>query len=347
MSPAAGLRGLALLLGTVAAGCFQAGNPAGATAGQAALSGQSGGGGRLLTVTVPDVQHPEEFLARVTREFQVASGGGALLRYRELLQSDGQGGIRLDVTGFAPDAQSGFGPPAQELQATYENRQRYMVKYRDAHLRDALRARQNYVWEEVPGTTTVASRPCQVYRARSRHGFGTVEMSVDVDSRMLLGWALIDAQGTEQQRLQGAALDLSPDLSNVVWSQPSTVDHPYTGSELDHAQLGFRPLRADYIPYGFGAAQRLVLQPLDTSVAPLYLEVYDDGLQVLLVAQQRVTPSGGQPAGTLVFARNCTIGGISVAEGEIAGSDGEASTVYVVGSLPVDELNVVLGSMRD
>lgn len=305
------------------------------------VTAQAGTGGPRR-VRVPTVQAPEQLLAALLREYQVRDTTGSWERHRERLLSDGQGAYRLDILEHQPAGQSQFAAPSDELLGRYERRQRYFVRYRDAHLRDAGLAQANYAWTEQRHAAPIAGRACRVYRAQSQHGFGAIELTVDAADGTLFGWALFDAENNEMQRLTTASIQLDPDLSGVVWSQPATVERDYLDSDDDRALLGFTPLRLVYVPEGFVHERALILVPNDASIRPLYLDVFHDGLQVVLVAQQSTGAGPGTiPPAPLHFVRNASIGGVGVVEGEVAGVN-----TYVAGALPLDELNMMIGSLQ-
>lgn len=291
----------------------------------------------------PLVSPPEAFLVQAVRELDLALASGGLERYLEVFSSDPAAGFRLDVTGFATDPQAPFSAPGAGLIGAYQRRQRYLVHYRDAHLRDWPQLLRSYAWEEEAGSYSLAGRDCRLYRARSLHGFGSVELYVDRSNGMVLGWTLQDAQGKAVQALRTTALDWNPSFPGMTWSAPAAGERTYSGRQ-DDLLLGFRPLEARYAPDGFETTRRLILTPYDPSLDIIYLEILDDGLQVFLTAQMKAPPGGaaGGQQGPQFAARMAVLGGIRVLEGEIRGRH-----VFVVGSLPEDELLAVFGSMAE
>lgn len=311
---------------------------------QAATAGGAGGNHSLPLQRLPIIKYPENEHVSVYRELYLPDGFGGVEKYQEVLHADGTGQFTLMLTGYAPNSHSAFGTPTQVQELFYEIRQRYLVHYRDVHIRGADRFFAGYTLEQIQAPHEVANRTCEKYVAHSKHGYGDVELLVDEDTRVLLNWAIYDAQGNEQMRADVTSVEYSPNQAgNFAWSQPIILREPYRpGTDSD--ALGFEPLGVDYRPAGFEAESwYMLLGEQQTLALPnIHLEVSTDGIRVLFVAQHRAeTP---QPSwnlnGLLITARRSKINGVRVLEAQH-----EDLNIFIVGATSDNEDRAVLGSM--
>jgi len=309
------------------------------SSGAGSVSGASGS--ELL---LPGFVSPEEMKLRAERHYQVRNSEGELEVFLETLSADGQGNFRLDLDGHQPAGASVMHQPSLDWEATYERRQRYLVNFRDLHRGEDERIRRNYVWETLPGTILVAGRSCVTHRATSRYGYGKIELVVDEQLDLLMGWSVFDEVGQLMSSIETVSIDLAPVFGSITWSVQAAPEQPYRGA-IDVPALGFQPLQVHYAPAGyFSLEQKMLLteQVFGTDVPNLHVEVLDDGLQVILVAQQG---DNGYVSGHLldkVLVQFADLGGVRVAEGPIG-----SHRVYVVGSAPLEELQATWISTGD
>ena len=309
--------------------------------GGSGTAGQSASG---QTQTLPDVFAPETELLRMEREFSVLGIDGVYEHFSEVLLADGQGEFRLDVVGWAAGNTTNRWAPSGETIATYERRQRYLVRYRDLHLGLTEDVVANYSFHLSPQAVSIAGRLCHQYSFHSRNGFGDLTLLVDQDTSLLMGWTLFNPDGVEVMKSEVTALDFAPDLSGVVWSEPTVAQDPFQ-SPGDETTLGFAPLQIHYTPPGFQELHEkmLLTEALFQDIPNIHLTAFSDGLRTLFIAQQApVGPSTGNtlPGDRVHFARESAIGGIRVIDGEI-----RQQPVFVVGALPSNELVGVFGSI--
>ncbi|KAA3611895.1 MAG: hypothetical protein DWQ01_07365 [Planctomycetota bacterium] len=312
------------------------------------LAAQAGSGGGANSdlgelKPLPDIQYPEDQMVQLEREYEVLIGEGVYRRFQELVYADGQGNVAMELIGLAEDREQPFQNPSALEQMYYDLRQRYLLRYRDVHLRDESRFRQNYGMEELPGTVTLAGRSCRQHVAHSRHGFGDVHFFIDESTDLLLGWSIFDPEGVETARLRTTAVDFQPNFSGVTWSQPLIPEQPYRGA-VDDAALGFTPKHAIYRPNGFFPESTMMLlgQVFTNDLPNIHFEVNHDGLRVLFIAQH---PSEQQqskigPNQIIVEAQSSRIGGISVLE-----ATRDQIHLYIVGAVSQDEEATILGSI--
>ena len=291
--------------------------------------------------SLPVVTHPETMLVRAERLLTQASPSGESERIREILWADGQGAFRLDVDAFSAYASGPLNPPPPLLVASYRDRQRYLIRFRDIRLGLPEIVHKNWVWETLPETYALAGVACTQHRATSRHGFGTVTLQVNPANSVLMGWEILDGRGELIRRLETTTLDFNPDVSSIVWSSAVAAERDW--EEGDEALLGVTPLQARYLPPGFEfTSERLVEASQSLSGVPdIHFQVSSDGLLPLIIAQhQAQNASGGGAPGEIETARWSRYGGIQVVEGQIAGRQ-----AYLVSTLEPDELLAVLGSL--
>ena len=315
---------------------------------QMAQSGSGSGtpvGAVASIFSLPPMVHPESILVRAERVLTQVGLNGNLERTLEVFLADGQGSFRLDIGGFSPYSTGPFFPPPALLVASYFDRQRYLVRFRDPHPGSPEEVHKNWDWETLAATHALAGVDCLQHQATSRHGFGQVVFRVDPSNDLLLGWEVSDGQGRLIRKLETQALDFNPDLSGVLWSQPLVSERDW--QEGDEALLGVSPLQARYLPPGFEFQSERFLEAslVLPGVPDIHFRVASDGIHPLIIAQHQAQglgggPSGGTESAPIETARWCRYGGIQVVEGQISGRQ-----AYLVSPLPSDELLAVFGSL--
>ncbi|RMH04880.1 MAG: hypothetical protein D6702_02020 [Planctomycetota bacterium] len=334
---------LAPWLGSCLGGSSSGAGAAAAPGAENALAGQGGPGlaAGAAAHHLPTFRAPEEFLLEAERLYRVRDAAGAYEVFREVLRADGQGQFALELTGHQPAGAAAIGPPSLDWQARYEFRQRFLVHFRDLHRGSEESLRRNYVWEELPGSVTMAGRSCSRHLVTNRYGYGSIELTIDDQLELLLGWVVRDETGQELSSLETTALNLAPNLTGVTWSAPAAPIQPYRGP-IDDPVLGFTPLSLHYAPAGyFPTEERMVLteQVFGTSIRNFHVEVLHDGLQTILIGQQggNGTGPGGPIQKTIIKLSD--LGGVRVVEGPIG-----ARQVCVLGTAPMQELRATWNS---
>tara|TARA_B100001964_G_scaffold241750_1_gene314878 strand:+ start:1157 stop:2179 length:1023 start_codon:yes stop_codon:yes gene_type:complete len=334
--------GSVLILLSAVVGCLPQGSRPGARLSY--TSGQSGNiGVAAAALPLADFVYPEDATLRQDRTYEVVDASGNLDRYREILWADGTGQFSLEIAGVAEDGLPSFSAPDAFWQSSYLTRQRYLVHYRDFRIHNENQVRRNYTWSELPGTTTMAGRNCSRYLAESVYSLGSVEFVMDQQSKLILGWIRRDGAGNLVCQMSTDALNETPNLSGVVWSQAIAPEQEYNGPPDDNL-LGFSPNPVIYYPAGFShGVQRIILSQVTygSQIPNLHLEVLRDGLVNIMVAQQLEVIGGGGAFPEIIIAREAEIGGIRVMEGDV-----QSIRTYVIGSLPSQELLAVLGAMN-
>ncbi|MDP7062966.1 MAG: hypothetical protein QF489_08575 [Planctomycetota bacterium] len=293
-------------------------------------------------IEIPEFEYVEDQDLHLTRELSIFDSLGRAQRFEEDLHSDGSGQIALSILQFADFGLPMWSQPSSQLEASYFNRQSYLVKYRDLHLGSEISLQRNFRWSEQPGVVQVAGLDCKRIIAESVHDLGDFEFHVTVDTDLLLGWTSFDVQGNPVMRMKTLDVDFTPDHNGVAWAVPAVAEHPYAG-EVDEPLLGFSPKSPQYVPPGFyRLEERLLLaNGIMANLGNIHAAFYSDGIHVLFVAQQKIlsSPSLNVLSGA-ALVKHAEIGGIRVAEGDVPGR-----RLYVVGQLPTEELQTIFGSM--
>lgn len=290
----------------------------------------------------PTLAYLEEVKARAERIFESRMPSGEMLRFREVLHSDGLGHVRVDVTAVWDAATETWIPPHPLLEGLYAQRTSFLVKLRDLHLH-ARGLLANYRWEPQPGTVTVDGRDCVTTRAHSLHQRGPIDLVHEVGSGLLLGWTVWDAGGTQVlQRLTTLDFESDPNQSGVAWVDDRLPEETYDPN-VHPAELGFVPRPLDPAPAGF-YREKAVVEDLRGHVAPVdhvYLEYWNDGLRPLFVMQHELIDGSNGSEG-LNVARMSREGGVVAVE-----SDATDRHVAAVGLLPVDDVLMVVGALYE
>lgn len=313
-----------------------------------ALSSGPSGGSNLNSlnpeaIQIPEFQYPENVPIELERVLHVRNSAGVLERYQETLLADGQGNLRLDVTGYSPDQVQAFSAPSSLLQMNYLNQMRFMVKYRDPHLRERTGLLQNFTWSENPVPVQVAGVDCILYKAESTPRHGNFEFLADAQTGLLLSWTRFDASGVISMKMEATSVNLSPALGGVTWSAPIVAEQAFSGPN-DVAALGFHPLEPEYLPPGFYQEEAWVRfsGPTVPGLSNMLVKVYSDGIHLVFVAQANETSQevGIQFQNRVLEVLELDLGGIRVAEGTIG-----KRRLYVASLLSMDEIETIFGSI--
>jgi len=304
-------------------------------------SGPGGAGARQRTDHPPTLTVAELWSLRTVRIFESRDASGALLRFRELFQSDGTGNLRVDVLEVWDETSQAWILPHPLLEALYGMRTSYIARLRDLHLH-ARGLYANYRWEQMPGTVTVDGRACVTTRAHSLRNLGPIDLVHEVGTGLLLGWTVWDESGTQvMQSLTTLTVEMNPNQSSVQWVNDLLPEEPYNPLVHD-ALLGITPRALTYPPAGF-YREKAVVEDLRAQVSPVnyvYLEYWTDGLRTLFVMQHAI--SNGNGGGGLNLAQMSHEGGIVAVE-----SDASDRRIGAVGLLPKDDILMVVGDLHE
>jgi hypothetical protein len=338
----------ALLLAAAATSgaCKEAASGVAGDGGQmnALYGGGSGGasGAQRRTDQPPTLSYVEDVSARAERIFESRLPSGELLRFREVVQADGQGRLRADVLEVWDAATQSWIPPHPLLEGLYAQRTSFVLRLRDLHLHARGRL-ANYRWEPLAGTVDVDGRTCAVTRAHSLHGLGPIDLVHELGTGLLLGWTVWDVSGTQMlRRLTTTDLELQPNQNGVIWVDDRLPEEAYDANVHD-AELGFTPRPLDYAPIGFYREKAVVmdLRAFPSPVQYVHLEYWSDGLRMLYVMQHAAVVGNGATGG-ISFARMSREGGVIAIE-----SDATDRRIAAVGLLPMDDVLMVVGALHE
>jgi hypothetical protein len=298
-----------------------------------------------IQVEVPEFLYPEDLLISLESEVHLRNEAGALIRVQEVLLADGLGNSRLDVTAKAPNLIQPFGPPSSQLLLDYQTRMRFLIEFRNPHLRAFQGVAGNFIWTEDPNLVQVAGIDCKRFTAASKHGLGDVEFLVDAQSNLVLGWTLFQTNGQVGIKSTATAVNYAPNLTGVLWSAPVVPDQEYVDGE-DQPLLGFAPQDPRYLPPGFYLEDSWLRfsAGLFPGMSDMLVRIYSDGIHLVFVAQhdQQLFGSQMQLADKLTEVKQLDLGGVRVAEGSVA-----KRKYYVASMLSLEEIQTIFGSLLD
>ena len=294
-------------------------------------------------IQIPEFQYPENVEIELERVVHVLNRDGHLERTQETLLADGQGNVRLDVTGYSPDQVQAISAPSTLLQMNYLNQMRFMVKYRDPHLRELAGLVNNFTWSEDPVPVQVAGVSCIRYTAVSTQRHGDFEFLADAQTGLLLGWTRFSPSGGVSMKMETTSVNLNPTLGGVTWSAPIVAEQSFSGPG-DVSTLGFEPLDPEYLPSGFYQEEAWVRfsGPSVPGLSHMLVKVYSDGIHLVFVAQadESTQAVGLQFKNRVLDVLELDLGGIRVAEGRIG-----KRRLYVASLLSMEEIETIFGSI--
>lgn len=317
---------------------------------QALTSGASGAqtpnANSPVAIELPEFVYPEELAVELDRVIHSRNSNGVLERREESFLADGAGNFLLDVTGFSPSQGQAFSTPTNLLLMNYQTQMRFMVNYRDPHLRAPSALFANFQWFEDPVQVQVAGVSCIRYTAKSKHDMGDAEFLADAQTGLLLGWTLFENNGLVAMKMETTMVNLSPNLTGVVWSAPVVAEQAFTGPN-DFGVLGFEPLDPEYLPPGFYQDEAWVRFSGNggagfQGMSNMLVKIYSDGIHLVFVAQnnQSLSNPGIQVANKVTDVFETNLGGIRVAEGSMG-----KRRLYVASLLPMVEIETIFGSI--
>ena len=323
-----------------------------ADAGSVTTQSATAGGGNLPDNSAgflsepPQFTYPEDSNIYLEREVEVPSNSaaGGFHVFHEVLRADGQGLFNLKIIETMMASDTVFGAPSVDVEITYQDQQRYMVKYRDIHLGRGLS--QNFNWTEDPVLQQIAGVDCVHYTVESVHGLGDAEFWTDANNEMLLAYTLFDNAGEITLKLTTTVIDAAPIHGGVGWSSP-LVNEQNFDPENNTITLDFEVSQPAYLPPGFYTKSVRVLDSLGMflGMGNSHVALFSDGIHQLFVAQHSdnsVVNNGGmsQAPNSITLAKFSEIGGIRMVEG-----NPPLKKVYVVGSMSRDEIHTVFSSL--
>ena len=295
----------------------------------------------------PQFTYPEYSNIYLEREVEVPSNSaaGAFHVFREGLRADGQGGFNLEIIGTMMAGDTAFGAPSVDVAITYQDQQRYMVKYRDIHLGRALSL--NFNWTENPVLQQIAGVDCVHYIAESVHGLGDAEFWIDASNDMLLAYTMFDNAGEVTLKLTTTVIDSAPIHAGVEWSSPLVDEEDFKADGSNTIMLDFEVSEPLYLPPGFYKKSVRVLNSFGMfqGMGNLHVALFSDGIHQLFVAQHSEMSgfnngSASQSPNSITLAKFSETGGIRMVEG-----NPPLKKVYVVGSMSRDEIHTVFSSL--
>ncbi|MFT5288079.1 MAG: hypothetical protein ACI8QS_001821 [Planctomycetota bacterium] len=274
----------------VVASCGAGASPTGG--GSEELTSGSGAPANTSTLQL-GIQDPQSVLHSGVRKVTVRSPltsptegppGASAVQFYEQIHSDGVSRFALEPIGPV-DASL---PPADnwDLFAILQNlRQSYYVHYRDFQVRDSRVFRSEWSFRELGVDVIVAGRTCRrvdVAHLRSRRSY---RLSVDEETGLILDQIELDAQGQLILQVTYESLDLTPDLTNIVWHEPTPKILFALDADLD-VHFGFDIDLPTNLPPGY---ELLSLESLDTTakgddLGPWLRATYTNGVDPLFYA---------------------------------------------------------------
>ena len=295
----------------------------------------------------PQFTYPEYSNIYLQREVEVPSNSAAgdFHVFHEALRADGQGSFNLEIIETMMAGDTVFGAPSADVAITYQDQQRYMVKYRDIHLGRALSL--NFNWTEDPVLQQIAGVDCVHYIVESVHGLGDAEFWIDASNDMLLAYTMFDNAGEVTLKLTTTIIDNTPVHAGVEWSSPLVDEEDFKSDGSNTIPLDIEVSEPLYLPPGFYKKSVRVLNSFGMfqGMGNLHVALFSDGIHQLFIAQHAdtsVVNNGGtsQSPNSITLAKFSETGGIRMVEG-----NPPLKKLYVVGSMPRDEIHTVFSSL--
>ena len=294
----------------------------------------------------PQFTYPEDSNIYLEREVEVPSNSmaGDFDVFHEVLLADGQGLFNLEIIETMMASDTAFGAPSVDVEITYQDHQRYMVQYRDIHLGRGLS--QNFNWTEDTVLQQIAGVDCVHYTVESVHGLGGAEFWTDANNEMLLAYILFNNAGEATLKLTTTVIDTAPIHAGVNWSSSLVNEEDFSPGN-NTIILDFEVSVPAYLPPGFYKKSVRVLNSFGmfSGMGNLHVALFSDGIHQLFIAQHSDTSgvnNGGssQAPTSITLARFSETGGVHMFEG-----NPPLKRVYVVGSMPRDEIQTVFSSL--
>jgi len=261
------------------------------------------------------------------RRYEAYWNGGSgpqSLVYRETVSADGTGQFAIEPQELIQPAL----PPAQTAQflLLQKVREGLSFRYRDFEIRDIDTFAANYTAIFTGQKVTVAGRQAERLMIQRRDPTDRrFVVDVDPDNGLVLRAREELSDGTLVALSEFESLDLSPDLSGVVFHQSVSGEQTLPpGSALTSQNLGFQPSTPRQVPAGWRLIEvAKLVDPIDDR--PWAKLVYSDGVELCFF----VVAAPGQPTFHVqpgpppdaYHVRSLAIGPWTVLQGEIAGRD--------------------------
>lgn len=291
----------------------------------------------------PTVWAPFEAELDMTYEFSVFDGGVKVQSLRERLFADGEGRTSLSLLSVSGSDGVWKTPTPWKIQQ-HAGRQLFLTRYRGVRIFNPETAARNYEWRKLDGNFTVAGVAVDRYRLRSKFEIGDVVFDLDRSTGVILRWTVFTPEGEPLLRQVATAVDYQPDFQGVQWATLGVDTYDYDGQgELGH--LGFEPLTLKTSGPGFEGTEEkaLMTQNLFTDHGNMHLYLLDDGVRSVAIAQEETGVSqvvvGHEVKATTL--NRADAGGVTILEGRLF-----TKHVYAVGSIPFDDLRVLLAGLE-
>lgn len=198
------------------------------------------------------------------------------LEYIEEACSDGQGNFAIEMVDLVSPETSRYQETVFAL--TQKNREGFFYEHRDFRIVDPELFFTNYTLTQTGVTDQIAGRTCSEFRVDRRSGVGTSHrVWMDDENGLILRSIEEDAQGNAIYSMEFESLDLTPDLSGIVFHQSLVTEQPFDPRNPPQAILGYEPREPRLLPDGFQLHEAVLVHEASSSV-PWAKYVYTDGL---------------------------------------------------------------------
>jgi hypothetical protein len=248
-------------------------------------------------------------------------GSWSSVAFRERITTDGQGHYAIEP--LEPLTATFMDWPSFEL--LQRLREGFLFRYRDFSIRDAGLFQRNWRWTAL-GETSVIARRCQRYRVERAVDGGApalYEVSVDLQTGIVLAFRQLDGAGGVIASLEYETLELEPELSGIAWHQPGNEETVLDWRAELGPQVGAAVLEPRLLPAGY--ALRAAATVVDGQSRRWLKLTYLDGIEPLFLLQ--ALPGSGPGA-----VQQGQSSGVDWAAGSATGPATSRVTVYRVGA---------------
>lgn len=223
-------------------------------------------------------------------EFPGVAGPGR--SFRERVTTDGHGRYSIEPLETLEAASAEW----DSFELTQRAREGFVFRYRDFLVRDPRLFARNWRTTDLARTVVVAGRTCALHRVERTGGPGRVfELSIDVQTSLLLASQELDADGRLIAALIYESVELDPDLAAVAWHVPANEERAFDPGTDDAAQEIVGPvLQPRLLPRGYGPLESATV---GGGAGVRWLKrTYTDGVEPLFLFQALAGPAeGGAP----------------------------------------------------
>jgi hypothetical protein len=248
-------------------------------------------------------------------------GSWSSVAFRERITTDGQGQYAIEP--LEPLTSTFMDWPSFEL--LQRLREGFLFRYRDFAIRDAGLFQRNWRWTTL-GETSVVARRCQRYRVERAVDGGTpalYEVSVDLQTGIVLAFRQLDGAGGVIASLEYESLELEPELSGIAWHQAGNEETVLDWRAQLDPQVGSPVLEPRLLPAGY--ALRAAATVVDGQGRRWLKLTYLDGIEPLFLLQ--ALPGSGP--GAVPQGQSA---GVDWTAGSAAAPETSRVTVYRLGA---------------